>query len=142
MFQSIFKDSKISISTLKAADNETLTGAILDMTGYDSVAFIAFALKGEALDFSIKAQQGDASNLSDYADLAGTAVAFSTTIPADGLTTLEIHQPSDQYVRPVVTVPNATAATPTGVIAIQFNAKEIPITNAGELHVSPAEGTA
>jgi len=140
--KSLLKDTKISLLALKAADNETLTGGILDMTGYDSVAFIAGALKGEALDFSVKAQQGDASNLSDAADLAGTAVAFSTAVGSDGLTTLEVHQPSDQYVRPVVTVPNATAATPTFVIAIQFNAKNVPITNAGELHVSPAEGTA
>ncbi|KAF0109468.1 MAG: hypothetical protein FD147_2243 [Chloroflexi bacterium] len=140
--QSILKDTKVTLLALKNADNEALTSSILDMTGYDSVAFVAFALKGEALDFSIKAQQGDASNMSDAADLAGTAVAFSTTIPADGLTILEVHQPSDQYVRALVAVPNATAATPTGVLAIQFNAKNVPISNAGELHVSPAEGTA
>jgi len=142
MFQSIFQDCKVSLLALKAADNEVLTGTTLDMQGYDSVAFIGFALKGEALDFSIKAQQGAASDMSDAADLAATALAFSTAIGTDGLTTLEIHQPAERYVRPLVTVPNATAATPTGVIAIQFNAKNKPVSNDGELHVSPAEGTA
>ncbi len=142
MINSIFKDCKISISSLKAADNETLTGATLDMQGYDAVAFVAVALKGEALNFSIKGQQGAASDMSDAADLAGTAVAFTTAIGTDGLTALEIHQPLERYVRALVTVPNATAATPTAVIALQFNAKNVPITNSGELAVSPAEGTA
>ncbi|BCY18686.1 hypothetical protein hrd7_25350 [Leptolinea sp. HRD-7] len=139
---SIFKDCKISIQAMKAADNETLTGTALDMQGYDSVAFIATALHGEALDFSIKAQQGAVSTMSDGADLAGTSVAFSTTTTVDGLTTLEVHQPNERYVRSVTTVPNATAATPVLVLAIQFNSKDVPVSNSGELHVSPAEGTA
>jgi hypothetical protein len=54
---SILKNTKISIQSLKAADNETLTGAGVDMLGFDSVCFIPVALKGEALSFSIKAQQ-------------------------------------------------------------------------------------
>jgi hypothetical protein len=140
--ESILKNTKLTICALKSADNETLTGAILDMTGFDSVAFVAGALEGEALDFAVKAQQGAASNMSDAADLLGTSVAFSTTVGAKGLTTLEVHQPRERYVRPLVTVPNATAATPTFCLAIQFNAKEVPQSNAGELHISPAEGTA
>jgi hypothetical protein len=142
MIRSIFKDCKVSLLALKAADNETLTGTALDMQGHESVAFIAFALKGEVLSFSIKAQQDTVSTMATAADLEGTALAFATAVGTDGLTTLEIHQPNERYVRPIVTAPNATAATPTGVIAIQFNAKELPITNDGELHVSPAEGTA
>ncbi len=139
---SILKNCKISIQSLKAADNETLTGAGVDMLGFDSVAFIPVALKGEALSFSIKAQQAAVSDYSDAADLVGTSVAFATAVGTDGLTCLEIHNPSERYVRPLTIVPNATAATPTAVLAIQFNAKDLPQTNAGELHVSPAEGTA
>jgi hypothetical protein len=139
---SLFKNAKVSICALKAADNETLTGTTLDMQGFDSVAFIAGALSGEALDFAVKAQQGAASNMSDAADLAGTSVTFSPTTVVNGLTTLEIHQPLERYVRPIVTVPNASAATPTFCVAIQFNARNLPQTNAGEIHISPAEGTA
>jgi hypothetical protein len=139
---SILKNTKISIQSLKAADNETLTGAGVDMLGFDSVCFIPVALKGEALSFSIKAQQAAVSDYSDAADLLGTSVAFTTAIGTDGLSGLEIHTPNERYVRPLVVVPNATAATPTAVLAIQFNAKEIPQTNAGEVHISPAEGTA
>jgi len=140
---SIFKDTAITIEALKAADAETLTGAGVDMKGYESVIFIVGALKGEALDFSIKAQQDTESDFSsDPQDLEGTLVAFSTTIPADGLTSLEIHNPQERYVRTLVIVPDATAATPTFCLAIRFNAKVKPITNAGEIHSSPDEGTA
>ncbi len=139
---SVLKNAKVSIQALKSADNETLTGTGVDMLGFDSVAFIAGALEGESLSFAIKAQQAAVSDYSDAADLAGTSVAFATTIPAKGLTTLEIVQPNERYVRPLVTVPNAAAATPTFCVAIQFNAKDLPQTNAGELHVSPVEGTA
>lgn len=139
---SILKNCKLSIQSLKAADNETLTGVGVDMLGFDSVCFVPMALKGEALNFTIKAQQAAVSDYSDAADLLDTSVAFSTAVGTDGLSGLEIHQPNERYVRPLVAVPNATAATPTAVLAIQFNAKEIPQTNAGELHVSPVEGTA
>ena len=139
---SILKNCKLSIQSLKAADNESLTGAGVDMLGYDSVCFVPLALKGEALDFTIKAQQGTDSSFTDAADLVGTSVAFSTTIAADALSGLEIHQPRERYVRPVTAVPNATTATPVAVLAIQFNAKDLPQSNSGEVHVSPAEGTA
>lgn len=139
---SILYDTEISLVALKAADDEALTGTTLDMQGYDAVAFIAGALKGEALDFSIKAQQGAASNMSDAADLAGTAVTFSTTVGADAFTTLELIKPRERYVRAIVTVPDAASATPTFCIALRFKAKNKPQSNDGEQHVSPAEGTA
>jgi hypothetical protein len=139
---SILKNAKISIQALKAADNETLTGNGVDMQGFDSVIFVAGAMEGEALNFALKAQQAAASDYSDAADLAGTNVAFSTGVSTRGLSSLEIVQPGEQYVRPVITVPNAVAATPTFCLAIQFNAKDVPQVNAGELHVTPAEGTA
>jgi len=140
--KSILKDTVISIQALKAADNETLTGSGVDMQGFEAVAFIAGALEGEALGFSIKAQQAAASDYSDAADLAGTSVAFTTSVGAKGLTTLEIVQPNERYVRPLVTVPDAAVATPTFCLAIQFKAADVPQANAGELHVSPLEGTA
>ncbi|HEU4328068.1 MAG TPA: hypothetical protein VFS21_33335 [Roseiflexaceae bacterium] len=140
--KNLITSMKVDQVALKAADNESLTGTTLDMQGYEGVAFIATALKGEALDFSIKAQQGAASNMSDAADLASTATTFSTTVGADATTVLEVYRPQERYVRCVVTVPNATAATPTAVIAIRYGARVLPISNTGELHLSPSEGTA
>jgi len=136
------KDALISVEALKAADNETLTGAGVDMAGFDSVCFHVCALKGEALDFSIKAQQAAESDFSDAADLEGTSVAFSTTVEADGQAMLDIHRPSERYVRALVTVPDATNPTLTSCIAIRYNAREPATNDNAELHVTPDEGTA
>ncbi len=140
--QSIFHDATIVPQVLKAADNETLTGAGVDTAGYEGVAFIAYALKGEALNFSMKAQQDTASNFGTAADLVGTATAFSTTVPADAHAVLDIHKPRERYVRPIITVPNAVAATPVACLAILYGAHTVPVGNTGEFHLSPAEGTA
>lgn len=140
--ESILKDTTIAIEALKSADNETLTGAGVDMQGYDKVAFIVGALQGEALNFAIKAQQDNDPAFGAAADLLGTAITFATGTTTDGLTTLEIVQPRERYVRPIITVPNANAATPTFCVSIRFKAIDAPKSNAGELHVSPAEGTA
>lgn len=132
-----------SIEALKAGDNEALTGAGVDMLGYDGVLFLAGALEGEALNFSIKAQQAAVAAFTNAADLAGTALAFSTTTTLKGLAALDIYRPVERYVRAVVTVPNAAAATPTFCVALRYNAKTVPVSNSvAELHVSPAEGTA
>lgn len=141
-FHSVYHDIKVVPQVIKAADNETLNGAGVDTAGYEGVAFVAYALKGEALDFSIKAQQAAVSDYSDAADLLGTAKTFSTTVGADAHAVLDIYRPEERYVRPVITVPNATAATPTAVIALLYGGRVHPESNTGEFHPSPAEGTA
>ncbi len=142
MFHNLFEDTKHVPQVIKAADNETLTGAGVDTSGYQGVAFFVQALKGEALNFAVKAQQAEVSDYSDAADLEGTSVAFATTVGADGSTMLCVHNPTERYVRPIVTVPNASAATPVSVIAVLYGGRYRPESNSGELHVSPDEGTA
>ena len=142
LFKNMFESCKYVPQVLKAADNETLVGQGVDMSGYEGVAFYAYALKGEALDFSMKAQQDTDSAFGTVADLKDTSVAFSTTVGADGYTMLDIYRPTKQYVRPSVAVPNAAAATPVAVIAVLYGARYQPLSNDGKLHTSPDEGTA
>lgn len=143
---SILHDTAVSIQVYKSADNESLTGAGVDMKGYRAVAFIVGAAGGE--DFStwaIKAQQDSASGFGTAADLAGSSKTFSTVASpsTDGLAILEIVEPTERYVRPIITVPNASSAKITFCVAIRYGAEELPVSgNVGELHVSPAEGTA
>ncbi len=142
LFKNMFESTKFVPQVLKAADNETLVGQGVDMSGYEGVAFFAYALKGEALAFAMKGQQDTDSAWATVADLEGTSVAFNTTIAADGSTMLDIYRPTEQYVRPSVAVPNAAAATPVAVMAILYGGRVQPESNSGELHTSPAEGTA
>lgn len=141
---SLKENGLVTLQAKKSADNETLTGTGVDMLGYGAVAFIVIAEGGEDASFSIKAQQADASNYGDAADLAGSAVAFATVASpsTDGLAVLEVRNPMNRYVRPIVTVPNVATAKLVAVIAIRLDAKDLPVSNAGELHVGPAEGAA
>ena len=125
------------------ADNETVTGGILDMLGYQGVAFFVAANRGEAANFTIKAQQDTAANMGTAADLEGTSVAFSTAIEADGFAFLDLQKPAERYVRAAVVVPNLTTPCALCVIAIRYGKHINPESNAdGELHIAPAEGTA
>ena len=142
LFKTMFEDTKFVPQVIKAADNETLLGSGVDMAGYEGVAFYALALKGEALNFTIKAQQAQVADYSDAVDLKDTSVAFSTAVGTDGSTMLEIYRPTEQFVRLSIAVPNAGAATPIAVIAILYGGRFRPEVNAGEIHVSPDEGTA
>lgn len=139
---SVLKNCKVSLVAFKTnADNETINGTILDMQGYDSVAFIAVAYQGNVGSPTIKVQQDSAAAMGTAADLLGTSATFTTAAGTNGMTTLEVHQPREQYVRPVLTIPDWTAV-PVACIALQFNSADLPVSNTGELHISPAEGTA
>lgn len=141
---SIKENGLVSIEARKNADNEALTGTGVDMAGYGAVTFIALAEGGEDASFSIKAQQAAASDFSDAADLVGTATAFATVASpsTDAMAVLEIRNPQERYVRAVATAPNVSAAKVVSVIAIRTDPRNLPVSNAGELHVGPAEGTA
>lgn len=146
MIKSILQDTVVSVQVYKAADNEALTGAGVDMQNFRRVAFIVGAAGGEDFStWSIKAQHDDASNFGSAADILGTAVAFSTVASpsTDGVAILEIVEPTKRYVRPVITVPNVNTAKVTFCIAVKWGPNNKPTSNAaGELHVSPASGTA
>ncbi len=142
LFKTLFEDTKFVPQVIKAADNETLVGSGVNMAGYEGVAFYAFALKGEALNFTIKAQQDSDPGYGTVQDLKSTSVAFSTAVGQDGSTMLEIYRPTEQYVRPSIAVPNAAVATPIAVIAILYGGRMRPESNPGEIHVSPDEGVA
>ena len=144
MMRSPLYDGVLSLQIIdEGADNETLNGSGVDMQGYTDVVFIAAAQGGEDGTFTLKAQQDTASNFANAADLAGSAVSFATTTSAGAVATLHIREPQEQYVRPVLVVPNLTAGKAVAVIAIKFGGKYLPESgNTGELHVAPGEGTA
>jgi len=110
----------------------------VDMRGYDSVLFIV-ALGTAAADNTVNAAQG-ADNSADWTDLEGTSVASG----AKTLLLLDIHKPTDRYVR--AEVARGTSTTVDSIIAIQYRARELPVSNTTgasiEQHAHPIEGTA
>lgn len=142
------KNHKIAVAvapTDGAAGTTDISGATLDMQGYEGVliAVTMGAITGGAVT-SIKAQQGAAANMSDAADLAGTAQTIADT-DDDKTFYIDLYRPTERYVRVFVDrgTQNAVVASAT---YIQYGARVVPVTHganvSGELHISPAEGTA
>lgn len=126
-----------------AADNATYGGTGVDMSGYQGVVFIAQFAQGTSATLSIKAQQDSASDFGSAADLLSTSVDFVVGTETDAFAFVEVLNPAERYVRPVVTVPNI--ATPTGlaIFSIRYGKDRRPETQTdGEFHYAPAEGTA
>src|SRR6266540_1761419 len=128
----------------RSAGQTNQNGGVIDMANYEGVVFIAaLGTLASGTVTGMKAQQGNQANLSDAADLAGTAVLIADTEDNE-LLVLDIYRPAERYVRAVVTRGTADA-TIDGVIAIQYGPRVLPVTQDATVaaiatHVSPAEG--
>lgn len=142
------KQSKLSQAitvTNGAAGATDVAGAVIDMLGWEGVLFIVqFGAIVANAATSIKAQHGDAANLSDAADLAGTA---QTVADNDDEKTfyIDIVKPTKRYLR--LFVARATQNATVSAVALQYRPRKAPSTHqatviVGESHVSPAAGTA
>jgi hypothetical protein len=139
------QDVKITSALDYASGTADRNGATLDMQGYDGVLMVVkLATIAAGAVTSIKAQQGAASNLSDAADLVGTAQAVADD-DDDQVFYIDLHQPRERYVRLVVDK-DGTNACAESALYIQYRGGIAPSTHAagvtGEGHVAPAEGTA
>lgn len=137
---------KITIALAYASGSADRNGATLDMKGWDGVLVVAqFGTIATGAVTLIKMQQGAAADLSDAADLAGTAQTVADDDDSK-VKYIDLYQPRERYVR-VVMDKDATNACAETVTYIQYSGQEGPVaahgTNvAGEAHMSPAEGTA
>lgn len=147
--QNLLKGIKVTrVMNAVAAGTTSQNGSTLDMSGWDGVLFVAQLGTLTATQVTgLKAQQGNASNMSDAADLINTAVGPLADGDSNKCLALDIYRPLERYVRCVVTRGTANAVI-DGVIAIQYRGRKAPVTQdtttiaANESHVSPIEGTA
>lgn len=137
-------DTQPNLETIKInADNNTYYGAGVDTLGYQGVVFFAAAYQGEVATYGLKAQQDTDAAFGTAADLAGSNVAFATGVTTDGFAFVDIKNPAERYVRPALVVPNLTTPNSVVIISVRYGKNWRPEVNAdGELHVTPAEGTA
>lgn len=122
--------------------------SVIDMQGFEGVIFILTVGTLTATQVtSLKAQQGQAANLSDAADLAGSLVGPFADGDSNKALILDVFKPQERYVRAVVNRATANAVI-DGVIAIQYQAGKRPTTHdastvvASKVVAGPAEGTA
>lgn len=143
MLNSIYEDVLIEpVAIDGAADNETITSAEVDMQGFEGVAFVVTIDGGQAIAWSMKAQQDTVTGMGSAADLEGTAMSFTESATVQIVRVLDIKQPQERFVRVVLTVPNVDTATAVAILAMKYGAAVKPVGNTGELHQAPAEGTA
>ncbi len=146
--QNLTKNTKVSTAVTPAAGvaaQTAINGSTLDMAGFESVKMqIRMGVITGSAVTSVKAQQGDESDLSDAADLLGT----SQTIADDDdneIFIIDLVKPAKRYVRLVVSRATQDAVVAEGHYE-QYNGKKAPETQGTgvnvEVHISPAEGTA
>jgi len=135
----------IPVSSAHTDGTTMVTTTILDMSGWEGVAWLAYfgALTTAATNF-IKAQQDTASGMGTAADLLATAVYVNDQ--DDSAVLLDLYRPTERYVRCVI-ARSATAQAIQSVIAIKYRGGTQPITQStkvysAEYFVSPAEGAA
>ena len=136
----------IKVSNATVAGQGAINSTAVDMTGFEGVLFFVApgAITGSGVQ-SINAAQDDASNGS-FTDLTGTKVSVADD-DDNQIFWLDVYQPSKRYVR--LEIARATQNSAWGEIyAIMYGAKQLPLVNnitdtsTGELHLTPAEGTA
>lgn len=124
------------------AGTSTINGAEQDMTGYEGCLFVA-KFGTPAADNQLKAQQDVVTGMAGAADLVGTLTGVGAS---DEIVWLDIYRPLEQFLRMVAL--RGTSTTIDWGIAMRYTSRLVPQDNTiagtifGELHISPAEGTA
>ena len=139
-------ESERSLLTLGAAAavsaGTAVNGSVIDMAGYDGVLIFCAIATANAGNY-LTAQGGEASNLSDAADLAGSKVIVDSN---GDVAILDIAKPRERYIRGNVVRGGANTATGE-MYYLRYNASSKPATNdiVNEQNLvrllSPAEGT-
>lgn len=136
----LIDDVKVTTVAAVATNTTTITGAALDMAGFDGALFIV-RLGSPATNNNLRIQQCDTSGGS-YADLAGTLVGNHAT---DTPLIVDVFRPREQFLKYQVT--RGTTTTIDIVTIIQYKARGVqpttqPSGTQAEKYVAPAEGTA
>ena len=121
------------------AGTSAVNGPTIDMQGAQGVRF-AVLFGTSALDNGIKAQEGDQSDLSDAADLAGSSTLLEAT---KTLAVLDINRPTKRYIRVVAL--RGTSTTVDGGTADKYGLATHAAVSAGatvKKLQGPAAGTA
>lgn len=111
-----------------AAGTTDVNGDTLDTQGFDGVMMLVRmgAITATAVT-SIKAQQGDASNLSDAADVSNSSVTIADD-DDDKYFAIDIQKPAKRYVRVVADRGTANAVVEHAIYVL-YKGKVRPSTN-------------
>ncbi|URN85866.1 hypothetical protein [Acetobacterium wieringae] len=122
-----------ALDTKAIASNTTTAGEIIDLKGFDSLAFIFQTGTITDGDYTLLIQEGDESDLSDAGavaddDLLGTEAAASFTADTDDNAVSKIgYRGNKRYVRISVISTNVTTGGTVGAIAVLGHPSIAPV---------------
>lgn len=127
------KNCKVSrVENAATAGVDDLTTDVLDMSGFDSVAFIAIlgdVTSGSAIELQVFGNTANSDSSPTPVELTADNVKFTAgASDADNkLLIVDVHRPSYRYVFGKLVIDTQNAVV-DGIIAVQYNAKSLPVT--------------
>jgi hypothetical protein len=123
----LIKNAKISMPILYNTETSS-TSAAVDMAGYDNVLFILEVGTSGSTAVAMHLESGASSAMTDMIDLEGTSIVSSST--GRSCIASDLIKPPYRYVRPVVV---ATTESCYSVLAIQYGARKLPVTQSTDV---------
>lgn len=126
------RDLKSNIGAVQAivpaVKSATANGSTIDLTGYESVAFVVnTGAIVSAGDFSVKVQESDTTTDGDFADADSAVVASEAPATLEADSTYRIgYTGFKQYVRLVITKASGTSIA-AGAVAILGHPHKRPV---------------
>lgn len=126
----LLKDAKITrVSNSAVAGTTDIDSARVDMTGFDSVMFVALlgdVTSGSVLTLTAKSNAADSATNST-SEKAGTTITAGASDYDNKMLIVDLHKPTLRYAHCTLAIDTQNAVV-DGIIAIQYNAKSQPIT--------------
>jgi hypothetical protein len=142
---SLLKDCKITrLENSAAAGTTDLDGDVLDMDGFDGVAFVAAlgdVTTGSVLELQVFGNTANSTSSPTPVELTVDNATFTAgASDADSkLLVVDVVRPAYRYVFPRIKRGTANAVV-DGVIAIQYRAKSLPVTQGSTVLASALIG--
>jgi len=123
----LIKNVKMSLPVLYNTETSS-TSAIVDMKGYESVCFVLQVGTSGSTSVAMHIESGSSSGGGDCADLTGTSIVSTST--GRSAVASDLIKPPYRYVRPVVV---ATTESAYSVLALQYGARALPVTQSTDI---------
>lgn len=139
---SLLKDTKISaVENAAVAGTTDLVTDVLDMTGYDSVLFMAKlgdVTSGSVFQLTVSSNPTNSAS-AGTTEKAGTEITAGASDYDNKLVIVDVLRPSQQYVYATLRIDTQNAVV-DGIFAIQYNAKSLPVTQGSTVGTSSLGG--
>lgn len=138
---SIMRDCKITrVSNAVAAGTSDISSSVMDMTGFDRIAFVVFladVIDGSVLTLTARQNTANSSSTPTPTSTGVATAAFtaSATSADNKMLMVDVVRPIERYVFAFLTRITQNAAI-DGIFAIQYNARTNQVTQPAEMIAS------